>query len=61
MGLAMLFKTNGFEIKEMGQWGNKNYIHYSYGNRHDFPDIIKCGSNNEELNVCGCWILAQKI
>ena len=47
MGLAMLFKTNGFEIKEMGQWGNKNYIHYSYGNRHDFPDIIKCGSNNE--------------
>ena len=28
--------------------------------KHDFPDIFKCGSHNEEPNVCGCWILAQK-
>ena len=61
MGLAMLFKSMGFEIKEMGQWGNRNYINRSFGVTHDFPDIFKCGSHNEELNVCGCWILAQKI
>ena len=57
----MLFKSAGFEIKEIGQWGNKNYIHNAFGKRHDFPDIFKCGSHNEELNICGCWILAQKI
>ena len=61
MGLAMLFKTNKFKILEVGQWGNKNYIHQAFGNKHDFPDILKCGSHNEEINVCGCWILAQKI
>ena len=61
MGLAMLFKSAGFEIKEIGQWGNKNYIHNAFGVKHDFPDIIKCGSHNEELNICGCFILAQKI
>lgn len=61
MGLAMLFRCAGFEIKEIGQWGNRNYIHNAFGKSHDFPDIIKCGSHNEEINPCGCWILAQKI
>lgn len=61
MGLAMLFKSVGFEIKEIGQWGNANYIHRSFGKKHDFPDIFKCGPHNEEQNICGCWILAQKI
>jgi SAM-dependent methyltransferase len=26
MGLAMLFKTSGFEVVEIGQWGNYDYI-----------------------------------
>jgi SAM-dependent methyltransferase len=61
MGLAMLFSSAGFEIKEIGYWGNINYIHNAYGKVHDFPDVFKCGSHNEETNPCGCWILAQKV
>lgn len=65
MGLIMLFMSVGFKVKETGQWGNRNYIYNAFINNnfplsHDFPDIIKCGSNNEEHNVCGCWLLAQK-
>ena len=61
MGLAMLFKTNNFEIMEIGHWGNKSYIHKSFGNTHMFPDIYKCWfCTNEEKNICGCWILAKK-
>ena len=61
MGLAMLFMSAGFKIKETGQWGNRNYIINAFNNGHDFPDLNKCGSHNEETNVCGCWLLAQKM
>jgi SAM-dependent methyltransferase len=63
MGLAMLFKTNGFDIVEIGQWGNYEYIqrlwsdheHLGYDQlNHD--NVV----TNEERNVCQCWILARK-
>ena len=64
MGLAMLFKTCNFEIIEIGQWGNFDYIinlfHYHY-----WPSYDQLNKNNvvtnEERNVCQCWILARKI
>ena len=64
MGLAMLFKTSNFEIIEIGQWGNFDYITKLF-NMHDWPGYDILNNNNivvnEEKNVCQCWILARKI
>ena len=63
MGLAMLFKVNGFDIIEIGQWGNFEYIQNLWG-RHSWPGYNTLQSNgkvtNEEKNVCQCWILVRK-
>lgn len=64
MGLAMLFKTAKFEIVEIGQWGNYDYIQKLWAT-HDWPcyDILNNNNvvTNEERNVCQCWILAKKV
>ena len=64
MGLAVLFMSNGFEVVEMGQWGNLQYIRKMFG-QHNWPsydDLKDAQGNvpNEERNVCQCWILARK-
>ena len=63
MGLAMLFKTAGFEIVEIGQWGNYKYIQKLFAT-HQWPGYIELHNNNmvinEERNCCQCWILARK-
>jgi SAM-dependent methyltransferase len=61
MGLAMLFKSANFEIIEIGQWGNLEYITKMFST-HDWPghNALK-NITNEEKNVCQCWILAKKI
>ena len=64
MGLAMLFKTANFEIIEIGQWGNFDYITKLWSS-HCWPGYDNLNNNNiftnEELNVCQCLILAKKI
>jgi SAM-dependent methyltransferase len=64
MGLAMLFKTANFEIIEIGQWGNLEYIHKLWQS-HEWPGYDNLQHNNiitnEERNVCQCWILAKKL
>ena len=61
MGLAMLFKTANFQIIEIGQWGNLNYITKLFST-HDWPGYNSLNTIvNEEKNVCQCWILAKKI
>jgi SAM-dependent methyltransferase len=64
MGLAMLFKKVGFEIIEIGQWGNFEYI-VKLWKSHYWPGYKDLNKNNiitnEENNVCQCWILAKKI
>ena len=63
MGLAMLFKSAGFEIIEIGQWGNYDYIKNLWGSQgwtgYDTLNI-NGKITNEEANVCQCWILARK-
>jgi SAM-dependent methyltransferase len=60
MGLAMLFKTANFEIMEIGQWGNYEYISKLF-QKHQWPGYSSLSStSNEERNVCQCWILAKK-
>jgi len=63
MGLAILFKSSGFEIVEMGQFGNLRYINHLF--KHEgWPGYNTLNINgqieNEEQNVCQCWILAKK-
>jgi hypothetical protein len=59
-GLICLFKQCGFEICEVGYWGN---IHYS---RHllehnSWPDIYSLPSlTNDPVRTAQCWILARK-
>jgi len=65
MGLAMLFKSSNFEIVEIGQWGNFDYIAKLW-NTHSWPGYYNLRNNNnivvnEERNACQCWILARKI
>jgi SAM-dependent methyltransferase len=63
MGLAILFKNAGFEVVEIGQWGNHEYINKLWGNQM-WPGYNSLQRNNkvsnERLNVCQCWILAKK-
>ena len=63
MGLAMLFKDANFDIVEIGQWGNYDYITKLWRN-HGWPGYNELHTNNrvmnEERNVCQCWILARK-
>ncbi len=64
MGLAMLFISNGFQVIEVGQWGNYDYIQKLW-KTHKWPDamdLMKDGRiTNEEYDVCQCWILARKL
>jgi len=63
MGLSMLFKTCGFEILEVGQWGNYEYINKLFST-HMWPgysNLSENGIKNEEKNIVSCWILAKKV
>lgn len=61
MGLAVLFIQSGFEIVEIGQWGNLEYLiklfkGFSWPNYNQLSTI----ENNEDY-VCQTWILVRKI
>jgi SAM-dependent methyltransferase len=64
MGLAVLMILAGFEIVEMGQWGNYEYLQKLFST-HKWPGYDQLHHNgrvvNEERNVCQCWILCRKI
>jgi len=62
MGLSMLFKSCGFDIIEIGQWGNYEYLTKLFLN-HNWPGYKNLSENgiiNEDENVVSCWILAKK-
>lgn len=65
MGLSLLFESVGFEVKEIGQWGNLDYITELFNNHNwaDYNFLLQKGGGtikNEEKNVAQCWCLAQK-
>jgi len=63
MGLCMLMKSVGFDIVELGFWGNFDYIKYIFetGNWPDYRQLMKNGiiKNERDKNV-QCWILVRK-
>jgi hypothetical protein len=65
IGLCMLMKSVGFEIVELGYWGNFKYISELF-NKHNWPSyeqLIDDNNNitNEPKNVVQCWILVKKL
>jgi SAM-dependent methyltransferase len=63
MGLAVIFVNAGFEILEMGQWGNLEYLTTIFTSKTwvGYNTLNRNGRvSNEEGNVCQCWILARK-
>ena len=63
LSLSSATVSAGFEIMEIGQWGNFDYISKLWGT-HSWPGYESLNHNNvitnEERNVCQCWILARK-
>lgn len=64
LGLCMLMKSVGFEVLELGYWGNLDYITKIFKN-HTWPsyeellDADGCIPNEPE-NQVQCWILVRK-
>jgi hypothetical protein len=59
-GLACVFRSCGFEILEVGQWGNKEYIDRMFRTQ-GWPDYRALKSfRNDFLNPVITWILARK-
>ena len=61
MGLAILFRGAGFEIDEIGQWGNLNYEIVLLSNL-GWPDwnTLQKPILNQREHPCQVWILAHK-
>jgi hypothetical protein len=59
IGLACLFASCEFEIIEIGQWGNVDYISKIF-NTHKWPDYREVDIKNDFRNPAQCWILAKK-
>jgi SAM-dependent methyltransferase len=63
MGLAVMFRLAGFEVLEVGQWGNLDYLTTIFARQSwvGFKTLNRNGQvTNEENNVCQCWILGRK-
>lgn len=60
-GLGCIVKQAGFEILDIGFWGNTEYINYMMNN-NDWPDFTKIKNYKSEINKeVICWIFAKKI
>jgi hypothetical protein len=60
IGVACMFKTCGFDIIEIGQWGNKDYISILYKTQ-GWPDYKSLRSyTNDFNNPVITWVLAKK-
>jgi SAM-dependent methyltransferase len=61
LGLSLMTKSAGFEILEVGQWGNLEYLKYMFSN-NNWGDYTY--SNTPFYNDINCplitWILAKK-
>jgi SAM-dependent methyltransferase len=63
-GLGMLMKSVGFNILEIGYWGNKQYINHIF-QHHNWPGYEELMGENkcithEKNNEVQTWILVQK-
>ena len=64
MGLAMLFERAGFEVLEIGAWGNVDYERIVFG-EYIWPDYVRLSKNGTirnqaDTNPDDAWLLARK-
>jgi SAM-dependent methyltransferase len=61
VGLGCIIEQAGFEILDIGFWGNTEYITYMMNN-NDWPDYTKVSNYSSEINKeVISWIFAKKI
>ena len=59
-GLACMLTKVGFTVREVGHWGNQEYLARMFETL-SWPDIYSLSSLKNDANrTCQCWILAQK-
>jgi len=59
VGLGCLLKQTGFQVLEIGQWGNFEYIESVFF-KNNWPFMGQCPTYNVFERPCQCWILAKK-
>lgn len=60
IGLTCMFKECGFDVLEVGYWGNLSYAQYILQHQR-WPDIYTLPSlQNDPKQTCQTWLLAQK-
>jgi SAM-dependent methyltransferase len=60
IGLILLGLQSGFEVVEVGFWGNKEYIIKMFST-NGWPDIYQLNTlENDILYPAGCWALFRK-
>lgn len=60
-GLGCVVSQAGFEILDIGFWGNTEYINFMMNN-NDWPDYTKINNYSSEINKeVICWVFAKKI
>lgn len=61
VGLGCVIQQAGFEILDIGFWGNTEYINYMINN-NDWPDYRKISNYSSDINKeVISWIFAKKI
>lgn len=63
IGLCMLMKSVGFEVLELGYWGNNDYINKLFINKNwpSYEDLLIDGNiKHDEGSEVQTWILVQK-
>ncbi|KAI8816558.1 S-adenosyl-L-methionine-dependent methyltransferase [Fimicolochytrium jonesii] len=58
-GLAMLCRSAGFEIVELGYWGNLEYAQKLLST-YSWPDMYEVPRDSDGLHPAQTWILARK-
>jgi len=63
IGLCMLMKSVGFEVLELGYWGNNDYINKLFTNKNwpSYEDLLVDGNiKHDKGSEAQTWILVQK-
>lgn len=65
VGLAVLMRQAGFEIVELGYWGNKEYLHklYTYGYWPDWSKVGGLDASGVDASfalAAQTWVLARR-
>jgi len=62
VGLGCIFKSAGFEILDIGFWGNSSYHNFIFNHKNDWPDYKQITDYRSDIDrPVITWIFAKKI